>query len=325
MALSPQGPSATLPPDRDSEGWITSSWDAMLGAPDLHRHWHGHDAGGEDPFGRRDAHYFMTSEPPVPRYQLFVCDATIKHMNFSLEQQGPAEFEKTLKGAAIAFLDAVIKGLPDARASIDLEERRGHNQRRGCEWDARTWTPVEFDEPVYVPVTHRTAQVPLEVWYPDGLTGALPVVVWSHGGGPVPDEFNSLAQRWLTTFASAGYVALKVNTLDRNISGPTPDFTHCRDLGYPDTSDACTALSAASPLRDRALDTIAALGALPTIALPTGATLDVTRVVLGGWSGGAGMPLALAGASRNLWDPSRTSPPAHSRLSRACSNPLIPC
>jgi predicted dienelactone hydrolase len=301
MGFSPQGPTEARPPDPGSEGWIDSSFGAMLDRPFFTATGTGDNPDGEDPLTRRDAHYVMASDPPAPRYQLFVCDPSIEHGNYALEEPAPARFERLLKGAALAFLDAVVKGLPDAQAWIDHENAQAR-AKGVAEWNARTWTPVEMGL-VYVPATHRTAQVPLEVWYPAGRTGALPVVLWSHGGGTVADEFNDLSERWLATFASAGYVAVKVNTLDRDVSGPRPDFTHCDAYGYGHVSGECLALSAASPLRDRALDAIAALDALPTIALPTGATLDPTRVAAGGWSGGSGMPLALGGATRDLMDP----------------------
>ena len=302
MGFSPQGPTEARPPDPDSEGWVDSSFGAMLDRHFFTATGTGDNTDGEDPLQRRDVHYVMASDPPAPRYQLFVCDPSIKHTNYSLENPAPARFEKLLKGAALAFLDAVVKGLPEARAWIDHENAQARS-KGVAEWDARTWTPVEMGL-VYVPATHRTADVPLEVWYPEGRTGALPVVLWSHGGDPVADEFNDLSDRWLATFASGGYVAIKVNTLDRGLGGSSPDFTHCDDFGYGHGSAECTALGAASGLRDRNLDAIAALGALPTIALPSGATLsDPARVAVGGWSGGAGMPLALGGATRDLLDP----------------------
>ena len=104
MAFSPQGPG--------SEGFEDTSFDAMQAAPILTATGSGDDAGGEDPLVRREAHYHMM--PAGDRHQLYVCDTRFKHTNYSLERPAPRAFKELLIGAALAHLDASMRGRSEA-------------------------------------------------------------------------------------------------------------------------------------------------------------------------------------------------------------------
>lgn len=126
MAFSPQGPG--------SEGFEDSSFDQMQPAPILTATGAGDTVGGEDPLGRREAHYHM--QPPGDRYQLFVCDTRFKHTNYSLERPAPRSFEDMLIGSAIAVLDAAVRG---RREAIDwLSSQNVVAKAKGkAEWSIR--------------------------------------------------------------------------------------------------------------------------------------------------------------------------------------------
>jgi hypothetical protein len=126
MAFSPQGPG--------SEGFSEESWAAMRAVPFLTATGLGDDAGDEDPLVRREAHYFM---PPGDRYQLFVCNTLGGHGAFALAAgKTPRAYATGLIAVATAFLDAFVKGSPDAAAWLASENAVAATGN-GVEWSVR--------------------------------------------------------------------------------------------------------------------------------------------------------------------------------------------
>ena len=136
-------------------------------------------------------------------------------------------------------------------------------------------------------------RIPVKVWYPsDAPPARLPVVVFSHGGGPNPNGHTSYAE-WGTTFAATGYVSI-------HLAHDAGDLAAiCTKYGIG--AGECAGLS---PLQvDRPLDASFVLARLAEIeaAFPELAgRLDAARVAVAGHSFGSYTVTSTAGAKVNL-------------------------
>lgn len=161
--------------------------------------------------------------------------------------------------------------------------------------------------------------VPLRVYYPIGAAGARPVVLWHHGGGAEdpaqPGSNQSSSAERGKSHAEAGYVSIHI--IRRAVANPTtaeleicvqarvlPTITaggvslaNCKDfLGSQINGPKNTAFV-------RSLLPLYTVGMLPNFP----GTLDLTRIVVGGWSGGTGIVYSHAGLTRQ-WG-NHTEPP----------------
>lgn len=133
--------------------------------------------------------------------------------------------------------------------------------------------------------------LPVLVRKPAGQ-GPFPVVLWSHGGA-FNDNGQQLSAEWGESFAHHGFVAMNIGhvTVDQNAG-----LALCAEGKVP--AGDCVA----APDEDsngfialvKSRDVIAVLDALPT--LQVGATLDLDRVAVTGWSAGARAPQVMQGA-----------------------------
>ncbi len=151
------------------------------------------------------------------------------------------------------------------------------------------------------PMTGRV--LPILIRYPQ-RTGTYPVVVWSHGGGLLNTGHTGNAV-WGDTIAAAGYVVVHLAHVNLNPTTAAALCTlaavpmnECRDGTDPSDSEAPFVTLA------RPRDVIAVLDELPglmtRLAGPGRPTLDPSRVVVAGWSGGSRAPSMLFGATRRL-------------------------
>lgn len=157
-------------------------------------------------------------------------------------------------------------------------------------------------------------EVPILIRYPLGAPGPLPVILWSHGGGPA-DHGHRRQEVWGNTLARVGYAVIHMSHTDDEINA------HCAALGIP--ADECSAEdfqigepseggTLTSLWYNRPRDASAVLDDLANIEAHFRLDLDPGRVAVGGWSGGAHTVMTLAGAlvdfspgvrSVNLADP----------------------
>ena len=131
-------------------------------------------------------------------------------------------------------------------------------------------------------------EVPVLVRYPSDASGPVPVVVWSHGGGPRPAD--AFANRpWGELLAAAGYAVVHIV----HVADAGDVAWACERVG----ATPCTVRAAQQYLRPG--DAVAVLDRLAEIvaARPELAgRLDLERVVMAGHSNGGFTTLAVAGA-----------------------------
>ncbi|MEM7568981.1 MAG: hypothetical protein AAF337_04225 [Pseudomonadota bacterium] len=120
----------------------------------------------------------------------------------------------------------------------------------------------------------RRSSIPVSVYYPQGATGPLPVVLFSTGAFSSPEKYEALLKPW----AQAGFAILAPLHVDsERWEGPRPA---ARSEG----------------LAWRRLDFLAAAGAESMIEQSIGADLDLSRVVAAGHSFGGLIAQVLGGA-----------------------------
>lgn len=147
----------------------------------------------------------------------------------------------------------------------------------------------------FEPITQRT--LPLVARVPR-IAGPLPVVVWSHGGAFYAGGEDKSVE-WGVAFARQGYVVIHVG--HAAINGPQIR-TLCdlalvpEDECVPSDDEDTNGLLAIG----RSYDLKAVLDDLPRLSQFSvdndGPELDLTRVVVAGWSGGSRGPMMLMGA-----------------------------
>jgi acetyl esterase/lipase len=127
---------------------------------------------------------------------------------------------------------------------------------------------------------------------PNGLAGALPVVIWSHGGSQGhPNPLTALSE-WGELTARAGYISIGIAHASRS------NFSRqqlCTALGVSD----CTTFNYLNWDRphdiSRVIDRLAAINAA---AGPLQGRINMNRIAVGGHSAGSGGTLSVAGARR---------------------------
>lgn len=152
--------------------------------------------------------------------------------------------------------------------------------------------------------------VPLRVYYPMGAAGARPVVIWHHGGGsedPAAPGSNQASSRERgQSHAEAGYVSIHI--IRRVIGNPGPaELEICVKAGLIPNAGAVGGPLAAckdflgsqvngpkNALFLRSILPAYTVGLLPGFP----GTLDLTKIVIGGWSGGSGLVFSHAGVTR---------------------------
>jgi predicted dienelactone hydrolase len=138
--------------------------------------------------------------------------------------------------------------------------------------------------------TAEGRELPIIVRAATGVSGARPVVVWSHGGGPRDEAALTMNREWATALARAGYIVVQPAHI-------SPDAAAlCAKLGITDPAE-CAALQWMTWYRPS--DARAVLDALPAVvaAFPQLAgRVDLGRVAYAGHSFGAFTSMAVAGA-----------------------------
>jgi predicted dienelactone hydrolase len=175
------------------------------------------------------------------------------------------------------------------------------DDRKACTYTAAKTFEVEGPQTVSdkIKYTDKLGQervVPVAIYRPKGATGKLPVIVLSHGGGGGKDNPVKSMDKWAPFLAEAGYVAIAVAHVGRNLL-PGGDYEQlCTELGVP---------NAPAPFYcdvklnwDRPHDIKAVLDWLIPQAETVG--IDPTNIMHMGHSAGAGAAMMMSGVKRNF-------------------------
>jgi hypothetical protein len=131
---------------------------------------------------------------------------------------------------------------------------------------------------------------------PNGLAGALPVVIWSHGGHEGHMNALTALREWGELTARAGYISIGIAHTPR--SGFSQKLL-CAAIGIAD----CTRFPYLNWDRphdiSRVIDRLAAMNVAPG---PLQGRINMNRIAVGGHSAGSGGALAVAGALRVFTD-----------------------
>lgn len=227
--------------------------------------------------------------------------------------------------------DESEQGLPVLDAGVDGATLCNAQSLASCEYrPAIVATPGGHQTTTlsYQDVIGETRSFEIDVRLPGNVDGAVPVVVWSHGGPNGLANAGKVGAEWGEVFNSAGYafVAIAHATRER------PSFdTLCAAIGVPATDcegavctkddqcdrpgpagiekGACLQASATSGFcayfkhlsYDRPHDAEAVFDWLEASTASGGmlaGKLDLTRLVYAGHSSGAGSAFMIAGATR---------------------------
>lgn len=192
--------------------------------------------------------------------------------------------------------DTVDTSPDTSLADVSVTNGCAEDALTACEYPSRG---VEFDEREGIATTEPETgrSLPLVARVPR-LPGPLPVVVWSHGGGFTQGgQLGSDA--WGETFARHGYVVIHVGHAPLGAEGAR---TLCTLASVPENECAPSEDDDANGLVaiGRSYDLKAVLNDLPRLSQVSvnngGPALDLTRVAVVGWSGGARGPMTLMGA-----------------------------
>jgi hypothetical protein len=158
-------------------------------------------------------------------------------------------------------------------------------------------------------------ELPILVRFPADAAGALPVVIWSHGGSWGPNKHLN-HEAWSQAFARAGYAVVHWSMIQPTV-GQLREICQLAGLQDPAGCDDLSVTGEVDPDTDpddnpfqtttitRAEDIKAVLAALPSIKerfARAGVELDVEAPALAGWSAGSQSVLGLAGATRLVAD-----------------------
>jgi len=158
------------------------------------------------------------------------------------------------------------------------------------------------------PAAHREIDIPVTVYVPPRLTGAvsLPVVVWTHGGGFIPrDRPSTQGKYWASHLAQAGYVVVLVS--HHEPSAWEIDY-YCEQHDVEPGTPACELIQINMAAYLKPSDTKAVIDGLDAIEARLNEydvydiELLTEQLAVGGWSGGSGSTLRLAGASYRVED-----------------------
>jgi hypothetical protein len=138
-----------------------------------------------------------------------------------------------------------------------------------------------------------TARIPI------GRSGAMPVILWAHGGGEglnAPNASRGALSVWSEITAESGYLTISPAFHARE---DEERRALCGYLGYPE-GEVCDRLS--TPLWDRSLDIKAILDELERQNLegPLQGRIDMGRIAVGGHSAGSTGVLTVGGAGRQF-------------------------
>ncbi|CAN0348348.1 unnamed protein product, partial [Laminaria digitata] len=173
---------------------------------------------------------------------------------------------------------------------------------------------IQEIEGLSIPSNLEGRDRPVLIRYPADASGPLPVIIWAHAGSWSSTGHKS-HKRWSTLLARAGYAVVHFAVVQ-------PNEEHlgalCDRFGVTDPS-ACDDRSITGPPPEDPDNFInpfhsitvvrPADGAIITKALPmlsarleekSGTSLDVSKTIVAGWSGGAQVSLQMAGATRIL-------------------------
>lgn len=176
---------------------------------------------------------------------------------------------------------------PDACSDSNLD---------ACEYTQQGLVVTEREIMVMDPSTGRT--LPLLVRIPD-LPGPLPIFVWSAGGGFYPGAQRN-SPEWGTAIAEQGYVVIHIGHIPLT---PESGAAMCALAEIPMAECAVSSEDEDSFVVavGKAYDEKAVLDRLPALSEASvamgGAALDLTRIAIGGWSGGSRGPQVLMGAT----------------------------
>jgi hypothetical protein len=146
--------------------------------------------------------------------------------------------------------------------------------------------------------------VPIRVRYAHNVpAGPRPVVILNHGGGATLAGRGTLSA-WGNIFAKAGFIVIHPSRM------PVPTVTQsmigaCKSNGWPTSAGSCGYYQGWMIYGPQ--NTNFLISSFPRILSRLRAqdatyvgTLDASRVIVGGWSGGSTIPLANAGAWRQF-------------------------
>ena len=143
----------------------------------------------------------------------------------------------------------------------------------------------------------RNRKFSILVRYPVDAPSPLPLIVWSHGGGP-NDNGHHGYNEWGTTLARAGYAVIHIAHADDDFNA------HCAPLKIPvnecDVSHLTKEVSEGGTIGalwyNRPRDASAVIDDLDNIERAANLKLDRNRIGAAGHSGGAHTIMSLAGA-----------------------------
>jgi predicted dienelactone hydrolase len=144
--------------------------------------------------------------------------------------------------------------------------------------------------------------VPILIRYPIGAADARPVVVWHHGGNPSVNG-RTRSEEWGTALTEAGYVVIHPSRVP--IYHPELYEAECREAGF-DTPDECAYWMSQMRFGPQTTHFIIDKLSQLMIDVPDLADrLDVTKIVVGGFSAGSTGALAAAGAWQQWFEGAR--------------------
>jgi hypothetical protein len=167
---------------------------------------------------------------------------------------------------------------------------------------------IVFADGEVVDATHGRT-IPIRArWSQEALDagGALPVVVWIHGGNADVNGRNG-SREWSETLARAGFVVVHPSIVPRTMSGAIDLWA---EFGLDVAQGTACAFNPV--VVDRPRDTSAVIDALPSLGAQFPALagrLDLSRVVVAGHSFGAYTTRAVAGARLDLCPGGSGAPP----------------
>jgi predicted dienelactone hydrolase len=143
----------------------------------------------------------------------------------------------------------------------------------------------------------RNRSFQIRVRYPDGAPTPLPLIVWSHGGGPNNNGHRSYDE-WGGVLARAGYAVIHIAHAENKADA------HCAPLKIPanecEPEDFRKEVSEGGTLYvlwyDRPRDASAVLDDLDSIERAANLKFDRARIGVAGHSGGTSTVMSLAGA-----------------------------
>ena len=153
----------------------------------------------------------------------------------------------------------------------------------------------------YVPAAHRENDIPVIVMLPQGATGALPTIVFNHGGSMIPQgQVKRGVMEWGEALARGGYAVLLPTNNEPTV---TDTENYCLAIGFTPYSPECQESLRGQGAFFRPQDVSAVIDAFAYLTAQLqdfGVELDVTRLGVGGWSAGSSTTIRVAGATSIL-------------------------